>query len=92
MKDVIADFELKTIFIDGDIATGISDDQHKNLLLMCEKGSYKEFPIGTVGAFTYLESEDVAGLVREVRTKFIGDGMTINKITVGDKLIIDANY
>lgn len=93
MKDIVVDFANKKLFANGDIMTGESDDQNKYLLLMSEKGSFKEFPATGVGAATFLESEDASGLLREVRTQFQADGMTVNKVMIeGEQLKIDAKY
>jgi hypothetical protein len=93
MKDLLLNFTNKTIFANGDIKTGESDQQHQNLLIVCAKGSFKEFPATCVGANEFLENEDAAGFLREVRTQFTNDGMTVNKIVFEDnKLKVDANY
>lgn len=93
MKDFKLDFEAKTLFAGGDIRTGDTDKQNQHLLLMCEKGSFKEFPGTCVGAASYLEDENNADLLREIRTQFTADGMTISKIEVSEgKIKIDAKY
>lgn len=93
MKDFRLDFDAKTLFQGGDIRTGETDDQNKRLLIECEKGSFKEFPATCVGAATFLESEDAAAFIREVRTQFQSDGMTVRKIGIQEnKLITDASY
>lgn len=93
MKDTLINVDDGTIFKDGDINTGTSDEQNKALLLICEKGSFKEFPASCVGAASYLESEEIAPLLRDIRFEFIDDGMTVNKVAFeNDKLKIDAKY
>jgi hypothetical protein len=93
MKDILADFENKTIFKNGDINTGRSDEQHQRLLLLCEKGSFKEFPATCVGASTFLENEDADGLIREVRLQFQADQMNVSSVNYkGQKLLVDAVY
>jgi len=93
MKDFVIDFDAKTLFKDGDINTGESDRQNQRLLLVCEKGSFKEFPATGVGASTYLEDESADALIREVRTQFVADGQTVNKIEYKDGQIkVDAKY
>lgn len=80
-------------FANGTIKTGDSDEQNQRLLLVCEKGSIKEFPDSCVGAVTYLDSEDDEGFLREIREQFTQDGMTVNKIVLEDnKVKVDANY
>lgn len=93
MKDFLIDMTAGNLFENGDIKTGESDRQNQHLLMVCEKGSFKEFPATCVGAATFLEGEDPAAFVREIRTQFTGDGMTVNKILFeGNKLKVDANY
>jgi len=94
MKDFLLDTVTGDLaFENGDLKAGNSDKQHQRLLLVCDKGNYKEFPATGVGAFNYLESEDAADFLREVRTQFKADGMTINKLAFEDgKLKVDANY
>jgi hypothetical protein len=93
MKDFLIDEDGDLAFENGDLKTGDSDRQNQGLLIECEKGSFKEFPTTGVGAATFLEDEDLAGLLRETRRQFIEDGMTVNKIFIQDgKLMIDAEY
>jgi len=94
MKDFLLDTETNDIaFKDGDLAFGEADQQNQMLLLVCEKGSFKEFPSTCVGASSYLEAEDPASFLREVRTQFTADGMTVRKIGFeNNKLKVDASY
>ena len=93
MKDLLYNFDDGTIFKNGDLNVGECDQQNQQLLLVCEKGSFKEFPATCVGVQTYLESEDLSGLLREVVTQFTGDGMKVNAAVIANgKLDIDANY
>lgn len=89
------DFLIKegVLFGNGDIVTGVSDQQNMDLLIRCAKGSFKQYPDATVGAADYLEDEDEAGFVNEIRRRFTEDGITIEKIkTEEGKLKIDAGY
>jgi hypothetical protein len=93
LKDIIYDKATKKIFADGDLRTGESDEQHKELLIICEPGSFKEFPNTCVGAFGYLEGEDSSSLLRELRNQFTNDGMTVKQLQFRDnKLRHDASY
>jgi glycine cleavage system regulatory protein len=93
MKDILFDFNAGTIFKNGDLNVGVSDDQNKNLLVINEKGSLKQFPDACVGAATYLEAEDTQGLMNETIRQFTGDGMKVKTIeTNGSQLQVDANY
>lgn len=93
MTDVLANFTTKTIFKNGDINVGLSDDQHKRLLLLSEKGAFKEFPSTCVGAASFLEDESEDALIREVRLQFVADGQTVNSVKIEDgKLKVDSSY
>ena len=88
------DGDLKLDETTGDLVIGESTAQHQNLLLMTEKGQWKENPDCGVGAIRYLENEDPAGLLREVRVQFASDGMNVKQVQFDKtgKLIIDATY
>lgn len=77
----------------GNCTIGNSDQQHQALLLLIDKGGFKENPDAGVGAFNYLESEQTDAFLREIRNQFSDDGMQINKIAFeNNKLSIDAPY
>lgn len=93
MKDLKLDQDGDLMIKDDDLALVVSDEQHKEHLLTTEKGAIKQFPGTGVGLFTYLEAEDVAGLLREIAIQFSADGMKVNKVSVQDtKLIHNAEY
>ncbi len=81
----------------GDLAfplqRGESTKQHQELLLVIDKGGIKENPTATVGVMNYLESEDTAGLLQEIRKCFTADGMNVTKCGLKNgKIEIDASY
>lgn len=93
MKDIVYDKTTKKIFANGDLRTGDSELQHQELLIVCEPGSFKEFPATCVGAFGYLEDNDPGGFLREVRSQFLADGMKVKSITLeNNRLKYDASY
>jgi hypothetical protein len=93
MNDFLLDMTAKTLFAGGDIHTGNAEEQNKQLLLVCDKLSYKEYPIACVGANTFLEGNETASLSREVRQQFIEDGMRVGLLRVeGSKIRINASY
>ena len=95
MKDFLIDYTpvMPTLFVGGDIAKGESSNQHKRHLLVCAKGAFKEFPNATVGAVDFLESEEEAAFLREVRSKYVEDGMIVSEIKIEDgKLKVNADY
>ena len=95
MKDLLLNPETGDLLIkDGDFVIGTSDMQNKARLLQLPKGAIKQFPTSTVGLANYIESEDVQGMVREIKQCFTADGMKVNYVGFDKqgKLIIDANY
>jgi hypothetical protein len=93
LKDFIYDKTTKKIFADGDLSTGNSELQHQELLIVCEPGSFKEFPATCVGAGGYLEDNDPAGLLREIRNQFVSDGMKVKSIGFdNNRLKYNASY
>lgn len=95
MKDLLLEVDTGEMACEnGDLLVGISDNQHKQLLLKLNKGALKEFPTSCVGAANYIEAEDPAGFLREIRNEFKDDGMEVKKLgfDVNMLLSIDADY
>lgn len=78
----------------GDLQTGFADEQNQRVLLVSEKGAFKQFPGVGVGLFSFLENDDPAALFSEIRRQFTADGMAINRMTYlgAGKINIDASY
>lgn len=93
MKDfLVHDIETDnpTLFAHGDLMTGECGGQNKYLLLICEPGSFKEFPDTCVGVASFLEDENAQGLMREIRLQMSADGMAVNSVVIKEgKLIIE---
>lgn len=93
MKDILLDENLAPVVEDGDFAIGDSTYQNQMLLLVSDKGEFKQHPMRGVGLSRYLESSDSEGLAREINTEFRMDGMTVNKVKVNiPDVQIDAYY
>lgn len=93
MQDILLDTDFEPMFANGDFATGESTEQHQELLLACSKGDFKENPTVCVGAAGWLKSEDVSGLLAEIKQEFERDGMTVIKLELAaDKLYSNAHY
>ena len=94
MKDFLLDDNLDLRIANGDFVIGESDRQHQRLLLVTDKGMWKENPATGVGVDRYLESEDPGLLLREIRLQFSKDGMTVNNTSITDAgvLVINAAY
>lgn len=93
MIDILLDEDYTPLLAAGDFVAGLSDQQHQHLLLICNKGSFKEFPTACVGLMNYLESEDPGEMIREIKKQFTGDGMTVQTAQIiNGKLSIEASY
>lgn len=94
MKDILFNPNLDLDFRNGDLVIGFSDLQHQELLLVNNRGTFKEFPDTGVDAFGFLQDNNYADLLNEIRRQFIKDGMKVNKISLDEsgKLNIDATY
>jgi hypothetical protein len=94
MTDLLLDADGDLDFEDGDLKVGFCDQQNQFLLLKLPKGAIKKDPLCTVGAPNYLEAEDDAAFLREIRNKFQEDGLVIKAIGFNNegKLKINAVY
>ncbi|MBN8834561.1 MAG: hypothetical protein ABS68_00295 [Niastella sp. SCN 39-18] len=94
MTDFLLNDEYDLLFIAGDFAAGNSDVQHQVLLLLTDKGDWKEAPTVGVGIDLWLKDNDGDGLLGEIKKEFERDGLTVKNIEIGTngKLNIDASY
>ena len=94
MNDILKDTDGDALIVNNDIAVGYSDQQQREDLIMADKGSIKQFPGVGVGAFKFLESEDAAGLLREISLQFSADGMDVQKVAIDNSgnIIVIAPY
>lgn len=79
----------------GGYILGESTGQHQQLLLICQKGEFKENPDACVGIEDYLNGTDINGMVAEIRSQFTKDGMTVKQLRYDEQtgeLTYDANY
>lgn len=94
MTDLLLDENGDAKFVDGDFATGYSDDQHQQHILLANKGEFKEFPELGVGIVQMLADDDYTDMLIEAKKNLQYDGMTINNIKIeeGGKLGIYGKY
>lgn len=86
MQDILLDVESNDMVIEnGDMVVGFSDFQHQHLLLLLPKAAIKQHPLATVGIETFLNDSDIDGMLHEIRSKFIKDGMTVNKLVYNEQ-------
>lgn len=93
-KDILLNSLFDLAIKAGDFDLGESTYQHQQLLILSDKGEWKENPKRGVGTKRFLESERPDNLAREIRQEFIADGMEVDKIRIGENLQIsvEANY
>ena len=93
MKDILIDSTGDLLIKNGDFVIGRSDDIHKEVLLVTDKGSFKEDPTIGVGLAQFLEGENSDDLLSEIRKQFTADGITIDKISNSNgKFPLDGHY
>lgn len=93
MRDLLLKTDQELDIQNGDFVVGDSTLQHQNLLLMTNKGEWKESPVVGVGILGFLKDEDESGLLTEIKRQFEKDGMVVKSVaTIDSKINIDANY
>lgn len=95
MKDFLLNDNNDVDFGSNDLKIGVSDYQHQQHILIAQKGSLKEFPTRGVGIENYLNDGEIDEMVREIRSEFEQDGMSVNEISFDEQtgeLNYDANY
>lgn len=75
----------------GDFLLGDCLKQSQTLLLLTDKGEWKQHPAAGVGAAHFIETHATDAFTREVREQFARDGMQVNSLRIqGTQLYIDA--
>jgi hypothetical protein len=94
MTDIILDENHQVAINNGDFIIDVSDVQQQNLLLICDKGDWKESPTVCVGVQRWLNDDEPEDLLAEIKKEFQRDGMTVNDLTLTDDKIlnVDSNY
>lgn len=88
LKNITGDGDL--VIKNNDLFLGVSDAQHKQDLILTEKGSIKQYPDAGVGAQTFLEAEDRPGFLREVSLQFTSDGMQVEKLELTESGLLNV--
>lgn len=93
MKDFLLDIDRDLLIKNDDLFIDTSDDQHREHLLLLEKGALKD-NLGTgVGLTSFMENEDEAGMLREVSIQYSADGMAVKSVKYeNNSLITQADY
>lgn len=93
MEDILLDQDFDLLIQNGDLVIGPSSEQHQQLLLLSNKGDWRQFPMVGVGVREYLKDEDENSMVGEIKEQFEMDGMEVKDIRIANGQIgIDAYY
>ena len=94
VNDVILDEQYELQMVNGDFAVGESTAQHEKLLIVSNKGEWRQYPISGVGIGRYVNDEAPGSLITAINTELKNDGMTVNSLRVNadGKIEIDAEY
>ena len=93
VHDISLDPTLGIQVSSGDFLIAEATRQNQTLLLLCQKGEFKQHPTCCVGVETYLERSELAGLNREILTQFSADGMDVREISTNlPEIKIEAEY
>lgn len=92
-KDILLADDYDLLVADGDMATGECLKQSQMLLLVTNKGEWKQNPMTGVGVSNYLENVSAGTLQREIRSQFSMDGMQVSSISInGSTLNVEAKW
>lgn len=93
MQDLLLDINMELDIKNGDFVTGESTEQNQKLLLLTNKGEWKQNPLVGIGVESFLKDDDAAGLLAEIKAQFEKDGMEVHNINFENgNLNIDATY
>ncbi len=94
-KDILLDDNMDVKALQGDFEVNDATFQNQQLLLISEKGEWKQSPVVGVGIMSFLlDDVTVHELHQEIQKQFNLDGMKVNKIegNTWQNTIIDADY
>jgi hypothetical protein len=93
MTDIALTPDLDMKVADGDLVTEENLKQAQQLLLVTNKGEWKQHPTAGVGVVNYLETASAGELSREIREQFSRDGMKVSSVKIsGTTLEVEATW
>lgn len=93
VSDILLDSNFDVAEKNGDFIIGDATNQHQAVLLAAGKGEMKQNPTVGVGIEAFLLDEDTGLLLREIRSQFSKDGMTVESVGISNnQLDIKAQY
>ena len=89
MKGILLHNELGDIVIrNGTMATGTTDEQNAQLIVLAEKGEFKEYPQLGVGISQFLKSTGRENeLLRTIRIQLALDGIRPKQLTYQNAIL-----
>lgn len=93
MIDYLMDGDDDLQTANGDFVRGNSNKQHQRSLLIALKGDYKQNPLCAVGLPDFLLDDNTSDMLREIRLRFIADGIKIQQLGfIGTKINVVGDY
>jgi phage baseplate assembly protein W len=76
----------------GDLTAGESTQQHIRLILLTQKGQWKDSPVIGADIARIINNEKQQNLRQTIQKELEIDGLTVRRIELGDTLEVEANY
>ncbi|HHN48601.1 MAG TPA: hypothetical protein ENN08_06705 [Bacteroidales bacterium] len=93
--DILLDEDQDAMIDDvaGDFTLGDATGQSMQMLIISQKGEWKQHPYVGVGIADYMKEEKGSGLKAEIKRQLKADGMTLRSVIVNKGQInVDASY
>lgn len=92
-RDILIDDTGDIVIGNKDIAVGDSTLQNQYVILLAQKGEFKEFPHLGAGIGDIANDDDVTFWKHKIREELKRDGMKIKEISIkNENLYINAEY
>lgn len=94
INDIVLDGDLDLLFSDGDFVSSDTTLQHQKLIILTNKGDWKNAPEVGVNMRKYFLNENFSGLLVETKKQFVIDGMNVQSVSINEnaELITKAEY
>ncbi len=94
MQDILLDENYDLMIENDDFVLGESTRQHQGLILMANKGEFRQHPFTGVGLRLFVEDDRLGAMRVELTKQLELDGMTVQRVNVfsNGQLEIRASY
>jgi hypothetical protein len=94
MNGILLDESFDLHVKNGTLAVGEITEQNQKLILLAQKGEFKESPLKGVGINPdFIETHGAQALVSEIREQYRREGLTVDKLRVTDSNVeVVAHY